>query len=1152
MKQPHLSLSRERGSRCLLSVRLGMLFFILSFLVSAPLSAQASEQGSISLNVRNATIQQVVAMITNSTDYDLVYRASDLPATPVRDYDFRNASISQVMDRLLEGTQLTWSESEGIISISRRSAAQPPQQEARHALSGVVTDASSGQPVAGATVAITGTTTGTVTDANGRYSLAQVAPRAVVEVRFIGYRTHRAEVGESTTLDVALEVETTQIEMVVIDGATARRAESYTGNIAVFSRDDLQRVGNSNIFESLRNLEPALYFPTDFTMGSDPNTLPEMTLRGGTSFFDVDAMESDNTFRSSYENAPNAPLFIMDGFQVSPERVFDLNMNNIESITILKDASAKALYGSKAANGVIVIQSKPLRSDEPRVTYSGSVDLQMPDLSSYDMTNAMEKLDVEFRELYFPNSDNDLNVDMLDEYYAKRKMVLEGLDTDWLSKPVRYGYGHKHNLDIEMGMKDLRVRAYGSYNNVVGVMKGSERTSVSTGMNLNWNYKNFRLYNSLDYSNTQEFDSPYGKFEDYTKLNPYESPYNEYGQLRPTVGNHPNYYYDGHLKTEKKSGYDQINNNTEFQYRVLPELNLRGRFGFTVDNRNASDYRPATHSSQINLQPADERGNIKVANERFVALSGSLSLNYIHTFGDGHTFIGNAMFDMRQERSNSVEQTAVGLPSDNMNSILYALKYNSEARPKGKSTLMREMGGLLILSYSYNDRYAADLTLRTNATSIFGVNNRWAPFWSFGVLWNMHKESFINNENIRELKLSASVGTSGNQNFSNNRSLAVYQYLLGDRYFGYITDNNELILTPGALAGNMENPNLKWERKMEYNVGLKTTLYGLSLDADAYIAYTKDAVSVLSTALSTGYARVNQNVGELRTKGFEVKASYQLIRRGSNYLNIFANVAGERRKIIAISDQMQSYNDAILAAYDDMDNADNASIVDAPPILYYEGANPDALWMVRSMGIDPSTGLEIFIGRDGLPTYIYKASDMQPTGSELPRFHGNFGFNGEWRGFGLSVTLNYLGGGQYFNRTLRDRVENVSITDNFDRRVLTDRWAHIDQASYFKGYSIISPYDFGSGVYNSDMISGPVRESTKYTDRFVQNRNELSIASVSLSYRMPQRVLKALKMQDLKVSLYMNDVATFSTIGIERGTTYPFARKVSMSLTATF
>jgi TonB-linked SusC/RagA family outer membrane protein len=1010
------------------------------------------------------------------------------------------------------------------------------QQDEIRTIKGKVLHSETRQPLEVVAIMVLGTKVGTYSDRNGEFEI-KVKDGQEVLASLIGMTSQVIKITADTkVLNFSITDVDFKIEDLVVTGIATRKAESFTGSVVTIRGEDLKRVGNQNIFQSLKNIDPSVYIMENMTMGSDPNSLPNMNMRGGTSF---DESMGDVNLKGNYQNKPNQPLFILNGFEVTAEKVFDMDMNIVESLTILKDASAKALYGSKAANGVVVIETKKLIANQPRITYTGSLDLTMPDLSSYNVCNALEKLDVEFKENVYP----DNNPASLANYYSLRKRVLEGLDTYWLSKPVQMGYGQKHSLIVELGKDELRTSINIAHYDNQGVMKGSGRKTLSGGFNISYKFKKIRFQNNFSFTNNNSSDSPYGSFTTYTTLNPYLNPYDNNGNLLAILSNGArNPMNDGMIGTFLTSKYLEITNNFVAEYDVIPGLKLRARFGITKKENGADRYYPVTHSrfATYSADNTSRKGQYELNDGNSNQISGDFYLNYNKTINEKHNFFFSAGVNLAENKYHEVIHYAEGFPSVNMNDIMFALQYNiDKIRPSGTSGFTRTLGFLTMASYTYMDRFLIDGTYRINASSVFGNSDRWAPFWSFGLGWNMHKENFIKNLSfIKQLKVRGSLGSSGNQNFLNNKSLTVNNYYTTDRYTNLI----------GSYATNMENPDLKWEQKMDYNVGLDADIYGLNVRLDVYRTITQNLVTSVSTAPSTGFANVSANLGKVENKGIEASLSYTVFQNANGFFRISGSYTNNKNTILEISEAMRTYNAKQLAIINDRNSISSNT---KPTILYYDGLPMNTIWAVQSYGIDPATGIELLKGKNGESTYTWKASDMVPSGISVPRWRGNFGFNGDYKGVGISVTFTYMGGGQLYNQTLVDKIENTAITSNFDRRVLTQRWMAPDQMVQYKRNTGSTPYDMRNGLY---FYSGSTwnQEPTRATQRFVQNQNELNISSVSLYYDFSRKWLSSFGFERLKFAAYMNDVLKVSTIGIERGTIYPFARTISFSLTATF
>ena len=1002
-------------------------------------------------------------------------------------------------------------------------AAPLSAQQRTVTISGTVLD-ETGQPMPGVSVVDSKQpTVGVTTNGKGVYSIIVSRSCDSLRFAFLGYEPQVVSLHDASL--VRMTPAAAEIGEVVVTGIYTRKAESFTGAATTLNQSDIVRVGNQNLLQSIKNLDPTIYIPVDMTMGSDPNTVPSISIRGTSSF----PMGESSAFKSSYQNQPNQPLFILDGFETSIETVMDMDMNRIQSMTILKDASAKALYGSKAANGVIVIETKNLAGDRPSITYTGSLDIEAPDLSSYNLCNAIEKLQAELNEgLYTANNPQD-QVQRTQLYNARYKLAKEGLSTYWLAKPLRTGVGHKHNLLVELGNPNgLRAMLDVSYNDVAGVMKESYRKNIQANANVSYRTKKLIFRNIMSVISNRRQDSPYGSFGDYAKMNPFWQATDPSGRVYRYAEGSDGYsvgftkvanpMYDATIGTSLTSSYLKFTNNFYAEWQVVDPLKITARLGVSQQRDDSDDFYPAQHSMFINYISTEDmmrRGRYVLENGKMNTLSGDLNFNYNQTF-DKHSIFLNGSAFVSETSSSRYQHVAEGFPNSTSADITFARQYAENTTPVGSTSLNREISFLASASYDYDNRYLFDSSFRVGASSLYGADNRWSSSWSLGVGWNLHNEPFMRNQDVvKQLKLRASMGLTGNQNFSTNNAIATYQYYTGKNY------QNQT----GAYLTVMPNPELKWEQKMDYNLGFDARIWRVSLTANVYMADTKNMLTSVSRPTSTGFATVMDNLGLVRNSGFDVMANITAWQGKNGFLNLYGSIAYNKNRIISLSESMRSYNEAMRKLAADAGQSE-------PVLMYEDGMSMNTIWAVPSAGIDPQTGQEIYIKKDGSLTYTYDPSDMVAAGISTPKYHGNFGFTAEWKGIGLSTTFSYLGGGQHYNSTLVDRVENVDMAYNVDRRVVTGRWTTPGQVTQFK--------KFDSST------------TTRATTRFVQNRNELTWSSLSVYYDFPRRVTRALRMQHMRLTFYINDITTISSIEIERGLSYPFARTMSMKLTATF
>ena len=967
------------------------------------------------------------------------------------------------------------------------------------------------------------------TDIDGKFILSGVPADAVLSVEIMSYKTQEIRVADiKKDLKIYLEPDSQVLEESVVTGIFTRKKDSFTGSVQSMTSEDIKRVSNSNVVESLKNLDPSLLVLDNLEAGSNPNAMASMQIRGASTL----AAETSN-LKSNFLAKANQPLFILDGFETTLEKVTDMDMNRVQSITILKDASAKAIYGSKGANGVIVIETKALTNDKSRVTYNGSLSIEAPDLTSYNLCNSLEKLDVERREGYYQNDDSFETVARQALYNERLKKALEGQDTYWLSKPLRLGIGQKHSVSIELGSKELRALATFSYNDTQGAMKGSFRDVISGNVNVAYRRGGWTFRNIMGISHMNSSESPWGNFNEYAVLNPYLTPYDEEGNLKKvlqmkdyTYGGVSTFFglvmnpmYNATIGTTDTSQYLAISDNFYAEYQFLKFLRLVARFGIDSQKTRTDEFKPGQHTDFYDTNEILRRGSYEQSNGSYTTYSGDVSAQLNHNIAGKHDLFATLDWSISQTNYDEIVNYTEGFPNSNMKSITFARQYATDMVPTGSDGLNRNLGALATAGYSYDNRYMADATIKGSASSVFGTKNHWGLFWSAGIAWNIHNERWMKDKVswITQLKLRASLGSSGNQNYTSNVALPVYTYYSSAYYSGFT----------GAALNNMANPELGWEEKMDYNVGIDFRTRSLNVVLDAYIADTRNLVFSRTILPSTGFLSTNDNLGKVRNKGLEASVSWTFYRRGASYISLFSKTAINDNRVLEISDVLKSYNEQQQARAKETGMAD-------PVIQYYDGMPLHSIWVVRSLGINSADGYEIFLDRNGNITTQWSPSNLYNCGSSDPLFNGNFGINGEVKGFGFSLTATFYGGGYLYNNTLLNKVENTTLENNVDRRVFSGRWAKAGDVAPFKAQS---------------GIGGAV---TKATSRFVQKNDVLNLSSATLYYEFPLRVISGLGLSRLRLSLYTNDIFTFSSIDIERGTSYPYARKFSFSVNASF
>ena len=972
-------------------------------------------------------------------------------------------------------------------------------------------------PLPGVTVRWEGTSVGTATDAEGRFKVLMPVDSATLVVSFIGMKTVRVKIpklkaGEvRKVLSIVLWDEDVKLEDVVVTGIFTRKKESFTGSASTYSAAELKTMGTQNILQSLKTLDPAFAILEDNQFGSDPNRLPNMEIRGKSSMLGLrDELDAD----------PNQPLFILDGFESTLAAINDLDINRVASITILKDAASTAIYGSKAANGVIVVETVKPEAGKLQVSYTGNMNLSMPDLSSYNLMNAREKL--EFERLagrFEPASwSTTSEVELNRLYNEKLKVIESGVDTYWLAEPLRVGVNQKHSLYVQGGEGNFLFGLGAGYNGVSGVMEKSDRDVISGNIDLIYRMSKFQFSNKFSLTST-DYRNPIVAFSEYAAANPYYKKRNETGTIEKWLENNNFFKAANPLWNASQNSRDEgknlaLTNYFMAEYFPTVEWRVRARLGLTYGNDDTEKFYSRNDTRFENMETI-KKGEYRSSNTRTNQVEGELSVTYAKVLGKHriNLVVGG---NVSSNKSLTQGYSAVGFPDGDFSYPSFSNGYPENGTPTYYESVSRSVNGYFNTGYSFDDRYLMDFSLRTSGSSVFGTSRKYNTTWSVGLGWNLHKEKFIMDHVgwIDLLKLRASIGNPGNQSFDSAQSLLTYSFQYGSmNYFGL-----------GAVLAQIGNPDLKWQITVDKNIGLDVTLFNkrFSLTADYYYKVTDPLLIKVSTPLSSGTETYMTNAGEQVSQGLTASVTYYIFQNFEERFSwmIRANVRTQKTRIDKIGNKLSTLN---------------SSGKGSNTVRYYDGADPDDIWAVKSVGIDPSNGKELFYAKDGSYTYDFSYDDEVICGNTRPDVEGVIGSSLNWKGFSVSLNFRYQMGADVFNEALYSKVENISRSDlnkNQDKRALYERWQEEGDIVRFKNIASA--------------------ETTPMSSRFVQEENVLTLESVYLGYEFYDGWIKKLGLSSLKFQVSMRDVFRASTIRSERGISYPFARSMEAGLSFNF
>ena len=973
------------------------------------------------------------------------------------------------------------------------------------------------QPIPGVSVRLGGTSMGTATDVDGKFKLLVPADTATLVVSFIGMKTEivkipRLKAGvEQKELTIMLQEEDVKLEDVVVTGIFTRKKESFTGSASTYAAAELKTMGTQNVLQSLKTLDPAFAILEDNQFGSDPNRLPNMEIRGKSSMLGLrDELDAD----------PNQPLFILDGFESTLAAINDLDINRVASITILKDAASTAIYGSKAANGVIVVETVKPEAGKLQVSYNGNMNISIPDLSSYNLMNSREKLEFELLAgRYDPASWSTASEVKLNELYNEKLKVIEsGVNTYWLAEPLRVGVNQKHSLYVQGGEGNFLFGLGAGYNGISGVMEKSDRSVLSGNIDLIYRMSKFQFSNKFSLTST-DYKNPIVAFYEYAEANPYYKKYNDDGTVDKWLENNDYFKASNPLWNAKQNSRDEgknlaLSNYFMAEYFPTTEWRVRARLGLTYGNDDTEKFYSRNDTRYEDVETI-KKGEYRSTNTRKNQVEAELSVTYAKVLGK-HRINLVAGGNLSSDKSLTQGYSALGFPEGDFSYPSFSNGYPENGTPTYYESVSRSVNGYFNTGYSFDDRYLMDFSLRTSGSSVFGTSRKYNTTWSVGLGWNLHKEKFIMDHVawIDLLKLRASIGNPGNQSFDSAQSLLTYSFQYGSmNYFGL-----------GAVLSQIGNPDLEWQITVDKNIGLDVTLFNkrFSLTADYYYKVTDPLLIKVSTPLSSGTSTYMTNAGEQVSQGLTASVSYYIFQNFEQRFSwmVRANVRTQKTRIDKIGNKLSTLN---------------ASGKGENTVRYYDGADPDDIWAVRSAGIDPSNGKELFYAKDGGYTYDFTYDDEVICGNTRPDVEGVIGSSLNWKGFSVSLNFRYQMGADVFNEALYNKVENISRSDlnkNQDKRALYERWQEVGDIVHFK--------DIASAA------------STPMSSRFVQTENVLTLESLYLGYEFYNGWIEKLGLSSLKLQFSMRDVFRASTIRSERGISYPFARSMEAGLSFNF
>lgn len=1097
-------------------------------MLSALLQVGASSFGqSVTIKRKKISLDEVFREIRYQTGYDVFLVSSNVKSSEIVDVNFINLPLTEVLEKLLENRQMDYTIDQKTVVIRekytntlKKSGNLIYSIEVR----GRVLDDQK-KPLEKATVKIKGTAKSTLTNSNGEFLLQDVDESSVVSISYLGYQTIELKARPNLGI-VMLELNKIKLDEVAVNtGMFTRDKRIFTGAQATFSGQELRQLGNLNILQSLKTLDPSFIISPDNLLGSNPNQLPKIEVRGKTSL-------STSTVRDQFSTDPNQPLFILNGMETTIQQIVDLDINRVASITLLKDAASTALYGSRAANGVLVVETIRPKAGKLSLSYNNSTRLEIPALGDYNMMNAEENLEFQKQAGLYQNVIGNFSLYLDNLYNQRLKAVKSGIDSYWLNEPLRNSVTQSHSLSVNGGSEDLLYNIGLSYRKLNGVMKGSDRQTPAGSIDLSYRKGSLNVSNQLYVNGYTSNESPYGSFAQFVNLNPYYTKNNADGTLNTnkyletyflarninvTPINVGNPLYNATLNSSNTSSNINIQNTLSTIWDFAQ--NWRFSSGFQIQKGITSSilFIPSANTSFATVD-FYRRGTYRDQRREDNSYQANTMLTYQKVIKNLHSLTGNIRTEIGHQKSTSTAFAAEGFPEGVNANPSFAYGYQQNQKPSYASSTLRRLNALISGNYAYDGRYYVDANFRVDGSTSFGSQNKYSTFWSIGLGWTLSREKWFNESGwLSMLRIRGNIGTTGNQSIGSYVSSSIYNY-----------ENNLNTYGQGLYLSQLGNPNLEWQNTTSTSVGIDGVFWNnrLNFTLNAYRKVSSPLVTNASVPTSSGVTTYALNIGELNTKGAEAIVRFSPIYDLNNNITWTLGYTASiyKSEYMGFSNLLKNLNE---------DAQKNNQLQ-----RYLDGYSPDELWAVTSMGIDPSTGNEVFLKKNGELTFVYDPVDATAQGEGRPVLQGVISSNLNIKGFLFGINLRYSRGARIFNSALYNKVENITLaglSNNQDKRALELRWQQPGDQAQFKSISI--------------------NTTTPISSRFIQKENFLSGESINVGYDFQASKhpwIEKVGVRSMRLNAYMNDIFRLSNIKAERGIDYPFSNAVSFSINLFF
>ena len=1079
--------------------------------------AQEVKKNTVTINVKNESVEKVLKRINKETSLNFFYDPAILSKASSVTLNVKDMPLQEVLNMLSVQTGLNFQRINNTISVNWETNSKQPIQSPKEKITGTIKD-NNGDPVIGASIQIKNTGIGTITDYNGQFSLSNVPENGILIISYIGYDTEEIPVNKKKNLQIVMKENTKQLEEIVVVAYGTAKKSSFTGSAEVVKQDRIEKRVVADVSKALEGTVAGV----QSTSGSgQPGSGASMVIRGFGSI-----------------SASNTPLYVVDGVPFDGA-LNTINPNDIESVTVLKDASAGALYGSRGANGVVMITTKRGERDDNQISINLKANwgISSRAIPKYETVNEAEYLELAFEayknELIYTEGIDPLlagtqaievmkgmakGVLGYNEEYNPFNMPLQELinpitgkinptaqlkyHEDWKDElsnhnPLRQEYqlsvtgGNKKTQYIdEVGL--LQITEFERYTGRVNIDTQAKKW-FKTGFNAsfaqtstNYNSASGSVISNLWY--TSQIMAPiYPVYEHNTdgslKTDANGNKIYDYGKNRIALAN-SNAIALLHEDKENNTRdnlsartYIQLSTNDD-EYGIFKGFSLMANLGLDYFNTHEMSY-----SNPYTGNAATTAGSLTKAVQRQLSYTFNQLLTYQRNIRSHSldVMIGHEYYELKQQFLGAQK---TGFPFGGLYELSAAATLSGASSQTDKYAIESFLSRV---NYNFAQKYYFSASFRTDGSSRFHKDSRWGKFWSLGTSWRISEESFMKKYDwVNNLTLKASFGSQGNDNIG---SYYAYQSL-----YNMGLSNGSL---NGAGINSLENKDLKWEKNENLNIGIEARLFNrLSLTAEFFNKHTKDLLLNMPKATSSGFDAYPANIGSMRNMGLDVTATVDILKNSDLKWTLIAMGSHIRNKILKL--------------------ADKPEIISGSNI-FKEGETVNSFYLPISAGVDPLTGNQLYwVDHDKNSNIVskYKTDDVTLTansreivGNRIPDLYGSITNDFSYKGIDFSILTTYSIGGEMLDGVYGSMM-NVGYKGYVWHKNALRRWQQ--------------PGDI------TDIPKIMWDQQLRVTDKDLINASYFAIKNITLGYTFPKDWLTKIKMDNIRVYATANNLALFS------------------------